>query len=359
MRGLIMKLLLIMPELIWGGAERQFRYLITEIEGGAVVYVMHSYSNQDDFDIEEKKFIEENGQSVYLQNHVKSNNRIKKVMALTAIVGKIIDKYGITSALVYEPDGCYMIPYLKSRKISVIYSERNSGEGVVNSRFLKHLVKRADYITANSKDASELLEKKLKRVVIYIKNGIEDIHSFLPKVGLCRNVLVPARIAPIKNQRLILEFLKKYKDWDGIIFFAGKNDDNDYENMLQNMIKDSKIERKVVFGGFCSEMDSIYKCSDVVVLPSYKEGMSNVILECFLRGIPIFVSRISMNVFTDYLEKFSFDPNSPEELMECFVKWDKLPFSEKERVLIENFEYVIKEHSISKMVKEYSKLILL
>jgi len=229
----------------------------------------------------------------------------------------------------------------------------------VNSRFLKHLVKRADYITANSKDASELLEKKLKRVVIYIKNGIEDIHSFLPKVGLCRNVLVPARIAPIKNQRLILEFLKKYKDWDGIIFFAGKNDDNDYENMLQNMIKDSKIERKVVFGGFCSEMDSIYKCSDVVVLPSYKEGMSNVILECFLRGIPIFVSRISMNVFTDYLEKFSFDPNSPEELMECFVKWDKLPFSEKERVLIENFEYVIKEHSISKMVKEYSKLILL
>lgn len=55
------------------------------------------------------------------------------------------------------------------------------------------------------------------------------------------------------------------------------------------------IADTVEFVGFTTDVDTYYKLADVVVLPSRREGMSNVLLEAHANGIPSIASDIPAN----------------------------------------------------------------
>ena len=64
--------------------------------------------------------------------------------------------------------------------------------------------------------------------------------------------------------------------------------DDDYEAEVKTLVDDGIA----VFHGFQAEPGPYYASADCVVLPSYHEGMSNVLLEAAATGRPVITSRI-------------------------------------------------------------------
>ena len=83
-------------------------------------------------------------------------------------------------------------------------------------------------------------------------------------------------------RRLYQEFGKKVQ-LDLVGFF-----DEDYEAQVQSLVD----EGIAVFHGFQTEPTPYYAAADCVVLPSYHEGMSNVLLEAAAIGRPVITSNI-------------------------------------------------------------------
>lgn len=349
-------LLILMPEIVWGGAERQFQYLINNIKVDKIVVVCpHSYTKQTNSNATN---VIKNINAEIVESRHPVHSKINVIMYYLCEIRKLLNEHNISIAIVYEAYGCYLIPYLKKKGIKVIYSERNSGEGIVQSKMLKLFVEKSDIITTNSFTARELLRKYYKQNIFLVKNGIETESIKLKQnVENANTILVPARISRVKNQMIMLKFLKKNKDFKGTVIFAGKTEDVDYMDELCKYVEQDRIHERVSFTGFTSEMELMYEKADLVVLPSFIEGMSNIILECFARKIPILVSNIEMNTFTDNLKKWSFDPKEPDELVELYSKWVNLDLQEKKCILEENRNYVLNEHSLKKMAETYADII--
>ena len=353
-----------MPEVFWGGAERQFRYLIENANAHNVDVVlinMHLYSQAKTID--DVVFGDKNHIDYYDTIPRRKDTALFSRLVYTCEVNKriknVLKTKNIDTAIVYEPQGCYSIPFLKKNRIRVIYSERNTGEGVASSRLLKELVKQADVIVSNSLSAKYVLEKSLNRSVVQINNAIN------PSIKANNNsrdfnkikVLVPARIAPIKNQLLVVEMLHEINDLSSInVIFAGKVEDKEYESLLIDRIHEYNLENVCSMVGYVKDMDALYNKIDVVILPSKEEGTSNVILECFAYKKPVLCSRIPMNLLNPNIERFMFSPEDPVELGEKLMEITKMDKEELYKYIDSNFEFVCREYSVSNMIESYIKL---
>lgn len=350
-----MNLLILMPEIVWGGAERQFRYLIENINVSEIFVVCpHMYRN-------ELTNVGKNNALLHREVTLDEadspcKGKIKTVMFYLKKIKMLLQNEKISVTIVYDAYGCYTIPYLKMKGVKVIYAERNSGEGVVKGRILKKCISIVDAITTNSSEAEKMMKSYFSQPIYFIKNGIEETLPLNPSKRV-QTIVVPARIAKVKNQKVVLQFLLNFDGFSGKVIFAGKIDDEDYYSSLLKFIDEYKLQDRVEFKGFISDMEELYRKTDLVILPSYVEGMSNIILECFMRKIPIIVSNIPMNMITENLRENSFSPDSYEELEEVFLRWNSLSADERALRLDENRNYVLSEYSIKKMTEAYQSII--
>ena len=79
------------------------------------------------------------------------------------------------------------------------------------------------------------------------------------------------------------------------------------------------------------EIHPYYKESSAVIMPSYHEGMSNVILEASATGRPILASDIPgcQEGFEDGVTGFGFPPRDAEALLGAMRKFMKLSYEER------------------------------
>lgn len=367
------QILLLMPEITWGGAERQFRFLIENsyVHDTAISVVnMHLYNTgRIDLTDEEKRLNSidcVNIHSVYPDSKINTTvDRVKYAMRLEKNIRPLIDANNYDAVIVYEPQGCYLIPFFKRKHLKVIYSERNSGEGVVAGRLTRFFVSHSDIITCNSENAKRILEKGFNRKVHLIKNGVA-VKSQSAKELRMKNspvsekatlaVLVPARIAPVKNQMEVIELVHTLEKVSLKVTFAGKVDDPVYLEQLKERIDKYNLTENFRFPGFVSNMDELYDSADIVLLPSFVEGMSNVLLECFIRRKMVLCSNIPMNCINEQITSHSFDPNDVQSIYKAFNWYISCDQIERDKYINANYEYVLKEHSVDGMVKKYIDL---
>jgi len=67
------------------------------------------------------------------------------------------------------------------------------------------------------------------------------------------------------------------------------------KSKMEKLAKDLHIEGKVIFAGSVEDVRPLYQIMDVSVLPSSKEGFSNVILESMASSLPVIASRVGGN----------------------------------------------------------------
>lgn len=199
---------------------------------------------------------------------------------------------------------CGAIAYLFREKMPYIVSLRGSDVPGFNNRFsfqyvfLKPVIKKvwseAGAVVANSEGLKELaLKTSHDQKISVIHNGI-DISEFKPDLTKADknkefSIICVSRLIERKGIRFLIEAIGKLKDRDIKLTLVGEGNQ---EKELKELAVNLGISDRVDFKGYMNH-DSIaelYKNSDVFVLPSLNEGMSNALLEAMASGLPVIVT---------------------------------------------------------------------
>jgi len=129
-------------------------------------------------------------------------------------------------------------------------------------------------------------------------------------------LLFVGRLTKQKNWRCLIKALPQLNlSHDYKLLICGDGED---KGALIDMVSDFDIQDKVQFLGFRNDVYDIMLKSDILIMPSWYEGMPNVLLESFKIGLPAIASDITANreLVGDDNCVLLFNPESEIELAE-------------------------------------------
>lgn len=117
------------------------------------------------------------------------------------------------------------------------------------------------------------------------------------------------------------------KEVPGVVFELVGYHEDDYRELTARYEQEGIIR----ITGFQSDMHPFYRSAWAVLMPSYHEGMSNVILEAAATGRPVLASDIPgcREGFDEGATGFGFPPRDREALYAAMKKFLALPYGKK------------------------------
>lgn len=137
-------------------------------------------------------------------------------------------------------------------------------------------------------------------IPIKVKNfeySLSKRNSLRNELGLSDAYTIICFIGRFSSEKNLLTLIESFsnasqKDSSLILVMVG---DGVIESQIKNLVKEKRIEDKVIFCGIRTDVDRFLCGSDIFVLPSFIEGMSTALLEAMATGISIICSDISAN----------------------------------------------------------------
>ena len=238
--------------------------------------------------------------------------------------------------------GCFIANML-NKKVVINDSTMNGFEKLTGTPFKKQaryfLSKNCMFVAKTSYIESVYLQYHVPaQKIIKIPNGIKINAYSRTKKSFDYRVLFVGNLfqQPAKGIDVLLYAWKKiiaiYPQ--AVLTLLGAGDVESYRNFSEKL----KVSRNVVFTVSISP-ERFYENSDVFVLPSRREGMSNALMEAMLYELPVIATRISGNEdLIDHIQNgLLIQPNSIDNLVEAI-------------------EYVFKNHEKSKDMGKNARL---
>ncbi len=171
--------------------------------------------------------------------------------------------------------------------------------------------------------------------------GIPDHHKILIFVG--RMVKGKGIFDLVEAHRLLT-----IKGVKVVLLFVG---DGKHLSDMSQIIKDNKIENVFLLGPQ-TDVDPYIQISDLLVLPSYGEGMPNVILEALAACKPVVATRVGgiPDVITDGWNGYLVQPQDIVELA------NKIEFALSSDRFLDIKRYDLSEYSQSSIALKYFNL---
>ena len=342
------KIVITMPELFHGGAEKQFRAIISGLdktEYEVIVVDEHIYGNIDM--TLNKFFLLQNKEVKYIELKKRNYNRILKYILINFDMTKIL--LNIKPDLVFS-SSLKLSSLCKLLRIPFVYSERNSAEGESYYRQKKKALTRSTKVTCNSKSAKNALNTHGIEAQ-YIANGIDECDLLSQKLD-SNTILVPARISMEKNQEVMLDAMNLLPQNIRLII-VGKGSEDEYYRKIKQKIKDLNLDNRVDLVEFTNDIKKFYKQASLVVLPSLSEGLSNVILESYMYGRVCVLSDIPQNRNAGAKGQRYFEPHSAQMLSEKIMEVLSLSKDDYANECHANHEFVINNFGMKRMVEKY------
>ena len=230
---------------------------------------------------------------------------------------------------------------LPKRRFAVIVSERiiDTSNGL-RRRVFYALHRFADAVVSNSYaqrdimiEAAPYLRKRTHTII----NGV-DLDHFQPAPKCSQpqqiRMLVLARFQPPKNPFGLLEAIdiirRESPSLDLVVDWYGNSrlkQGTAYYRQLEEAIAQHSLQAQFRLHRATKDVVSLYHKADVLCLPSFYEGTSNVICEAMACGIPLLVSHISDNprLVEEGRNGFLFDPTSPQDIADTIMRFAALP----------------------------------
>ena len=139
------------------------------------------------------------------------------------------------------------------------------------------------------------------------------LRGFLPAVS---NIVVAAgRLSPEKGFDVLIEAAAeviRVEPATGFVLFG----EGPLRSDLERRVADRGLADRVVLPGFRADLDSLLPAADVVVLPSFTEGLPNVALEASAAGVPVVATAVggTPEVVADGETGFLVPPGDPAAL---------------------------------------------
>jgi len=256
-------------------------------------------------------------------------------------------------------------------KVPIVFSsERNSVDiGTYKNRNHIFIDKFLSFFTqgiiCNSYNASEALVKKYsfdRRIVFTVHNGI-NFADFLDRAkandqrkidNKDKVVGTVGRFYPQKNHKLFLDVSKiiidKYGYKDIKFKILG---DGPLKNELINYSEQLGIQNNVIFDGERGDILNVLKSFDILLMTSHYEGISNVIMEAMMMGLPVVATDVGGNreLVIDGETGFLCPLNNPSRIADML---HQLVNNEEEAIRMgENGKKrILNEFGIEKMIKK-------
>lgn len=273
------KLVIFIPSLRYGGAERVITILAEEFLKKYEVYIItESFYNGIEYELNKN----------IKRIKLKSSNKIFSIIEIRKIIKKINPKICL---IFFAPQYSYIYWALFGTKVKQIVSERNDPKNFSGSKLNKiiyqKLLKKADGIVFQTKEAMQYYYEKKEDNCIIIQNPV-DIKK-LPEIytGTRKKKIVNiGRLHEQKNQELLIRAISiiedKISDYYLEIYGVGE-----LEKKLKSIVKELKLEDRIFFKGNSNNILEEIIDSSLFVLSSNYEGMPNALIEAMCLGIPV------------------------------------------------------------------------
>jgi glycosyltransferase involved in cell wall biosynthesis len=226
--------------------------------------------------------------------------------------------------------------------------------------WLDHLtIKLSDFILVNSKpliDFYNVKHKVKKDKIKFIPNAIdiekiEKLSQEKIDFEFDENIKYIISVSRFHKQKDIPTLIKAFNEVCKI-----KNNvrllllsDGPEKNIIINLVKELKLEDMVSFIGKVNNVYPYIKKSDLFVLTSRYEGMSNSLLEAMALKIPVVVSNIPENIQLIQNRECFFNIGNYEKLSEIIINILK---SNNIKNINKNYDTIVNKCLITKVVKE-------
>lgn len=166
-------------------------------------------------------------------------------------------------------------------------------------------------------------------------------------------ILYVGRLAQEKNWQCLLEALVRLGEdirWTLAVCGDGRD-----ANEFLRVARQAGLNSRISMLGYRRDVYDIMKSSDVLVLPSWYEGMSNVVIEALAIGLPAIISDIPAHreLLDGSNAAILFPPDAPKALARILVQVYEHP--EKLHKITRNGRFLADQYTVEKMVSSYSK----
>lgn len=209
---------------------------------------------------------------------------------------------------------------------SGLTSDLSLMKGSLAGKITLRLLKKADrIISLCSQSTAELLECGFPSgMVVEIPNGVDGTifsGTGARKAPAQRIITFVGRFDSFKGVEYLIEAFKQVLDRkrDVMLKLVGSGV---LEEQLRHRAAALGIERKVIFRGWQEDIAAELSMTDIFVLPSLSEGMSNVLLEAMACGLPVVATAAggTFDVIRHRVNGIVVPPRDPSALGNALVE---------------------------------------
>ena len=107
-------------------------------------------------------------------------------------------------------------------------------------------------------------------------------------------IIFLANLIPYKNHKLVIDACREIKNLNFQINIVGEGERN-YTEKLKNLVLKYNMKDKFKFYGKCKDLKKFLNESDIGILASNEEGLSNSILEYMAKRLPVIATDVGGN----------------------------------------------------------------
>ncbi len=263
---------------------------------------------------------------------------------------------------------------LLAKRPRLVISERNIDlpqEFDRQKNIVRQLYRFADQVVVNNHYQGQILSDKyswLQDRIKTIYNGY-DLELFYPAAGEPDNpelqLLTIASVQARKNGLCLVESLAIARDkyhlypkvhWVGQRVFTGEP--YNYLLKMEQAISNYHLEAQWTWMDQRLDIVDLLHRHNVLVHPSYKEGLPNVVCEAMACGRPVIVSNTLEHplLVQDGISGFLFDLQNPAHLAETISRFSKLSSDERHTMGLAGRKFAEQNLSMAKMTNQYESL---
>jgi glycosyltransferase involved in cell wall biosynthesis len=298
-------------------------------------------------------------------------------LGIVSALRRLIDtgNYSAVLAFMETPAVYTELACVGRRRTPLVVSERvdpPSGPSGWRLRTRAWLHRRADRVVTNSyacgHDWSRRFPSLASRVEV-IWNGVE-LQRFIPRPsrdtgGERLAVVAIGTLVPRKNAHGVVQALAELKRRGRVIprlTWFGKMDDTaegrGYRARLDDSIATAGLADDWTWAGECTDVERVLGEADLLVHPSFREGLSNVICESLAAGCPVLAADVGDNrlLVGDGERGALFDPARTTDLADLLDRFQQLSPDEWSSRRRAARSFAERELSLDRCVRQYESV---
>jgi len=130
-----------------------------------------------------------------------------------------------------------------------------------------------------------------------LDNRGEYVHEFINDYNNEFIIVCVSNINQKKDHMTLIRALSEINDYRFYCLFVGKIQDQGLFELLKKSISNLDLSNNIIFTDFVDDIDNIYNLSDLVISTSQEESFSNSLVEAMLHNKKIIATNVGENNF--------------------------------------------------------------